>query len=146
MQDAHTPPVEAGQSARLAKAYAEAHFRKQELTAELGEVSKTLANLEEALVQAMIADELGDLSVETPRGRLRVFPRLETFVSVPPENKAAFVEVLEQQGFGELLDTSVHPSRLRAWVKEQQQEGELPSSIAHLLRITQVQRICTRAL
>lgn len=55
-------------------------------------------------------------------GRLTVTADL--FASIRPDQQLAAYDWLEQHGHGDLINAYVHPSTLKAWLKEQMQAGE----------------------
>jgi hypothetical protein len=129
----------------LAHRYAETLARKRRLEAEAKEAAKELETLDESLVNQMLSDGVEDLSVSTEDGRLRLFIRTDTFVSVSDQERLCDALI----AFGEegMVKTQVNNQTLRAWVREtEEREGSLPGSIAALLQVSRVQRIGTRSL
>lgn len=85
---------------------------------------------EEVLPQKMEADELTSLNVDGI-GRLTVAPQFRA--SVKAEHKMAMQEWLKENGFIELVQETINSSTLKAWVKEQLEEGnEVPTDYLNL--------------
>lgn len=147
MNSQHTDTLEPGTSTvELAKRFAEAKIAYQEKSAEAQSIHKELAALEEALVKSLEADGIGDLSVETREGRLRLYTRSETWVRIDPAMKGEVFEALKAAGHGDLVQEQVNANTLRAWYREQTENGTLPGSVRDMLTVQTSTKIGTRSV
>jgi hypothetical protein len=68
---------------------------------------------------------------------MRVSLRTDLYVSVNKSREEDFFEYLREHGAGDLIKETVHPSTLKAWGREQRENGqELPDNLVNSYEVT----------
>ncbi|HUH20616.1 MAG TPA: hypothetical protein VLZ09_02005, partial [Gaiellaceae bacterium] len=94
-------------SSDLAKICAMDYARVKRLDAELKTAKGVLDARERELADAMVAESVTQVQVETPEGKTTVFTRESFYASVLAADRAALLEWLKANGQGELVKEDV---------------------------------------
>lgn len=113
--------------------------RKQELEDELKEINAQIANYNNKLAEEMVNLELQRFSLE---GTL-YYLATDIYVSDIAPSREELHEVVRQQGFGDLIKQTIHPSTLKGFVKEQIKEngGEVPEWLEPYVRVYEQNKV-----
>lgn len=114
--------------------------RKDVLELELKEVNKRIRALsEQEIPEYMDENEIDKISID---GVGTVFLKTKVYANVKADDLNGFFEWLRDNGNGDIIKETVHPSTLNAFAKEQLSEGkELPDMLsARLYPTAQLRR------
>lgn len=96
--------------------------RKEALEEKLKQINKGIRDLaEQRIPEYMNENEIEKFTVE---GVGTCFLTTKVYANVKSEDKDAFFDWLRENGNGDLIKESVHPSTLNAFAKEQLTEGK----------------------
>lgn len=125
---------------RLAAMFEVNKAEKARLEAELKETNRVLKELEEVLLPeemnrlGMVKNNKG--SFTTPSG-MRVSLRTDVYASTVEAKKDEFFEWLRDNGAGSLIKETVHSQTLRAYVREQRENGvTIPEDLISVYEVT----------
>ncbi len=126
----------------LADNLSELNDRKKELEQELKDLKQNISETNESLAQEMVNEELQNFT----RNGLMFYLQTQTYVSDVASEREVLFEKLRDQGFGDLIKETVHPSTLRGFVKEQieQEGGDLPGWLDGLISIYEQEQVRMR--
>jgi len=116
----------------------EATRREQEAA-----LSTTVAEMEEMrplVVQAM--QEMGLERAKVAGFNFSLRPRY--FPTIKPDNYPKVVEYMRNNGWGDLVKETIHPSTLSSFVTEQIESGGLPPELGELITVAELQRVSVR--
>lgn len=107
--------------------------RKADLDEQIKAVNAEIEEVERALSEAMVAEEMQNFT----RNGLTFYLLPKLYVSPVAERKQEFFAWLRANGFGDMIQETVNANTLRAWVKEQMEENndELPEDLKPLLNV-----------
>jgi hypothetical protein len=99
----------------------------------LKNTNATIETVEQELVNAMIAEEMQNFT----RNGLTFYLLPKLYASPVAERKQELFAWLKANGYGDLVQETVHYNTLKAWVKEQMKENydELPEELKPLLNV-----------
>jgi len=120
-----------------------ADLRDQKKKAEdaLKEINERIAQTEEQLVAAMVAEEMQNF---TRNGRQFVLTS-RTYANAKAGMMPAVCAWMKDNALGDMVKESIHPQTLQAWVKEQIEEaGALPEELEPLLNVYEKSGISIR--
>lgn len=117
----------------LADKLRELKERKERLETELKDVNAQIEETDRALAAEMVANEIQNFV----RGGRMFYLKTETYVSSVAERKSELIEWLKDNGYGSIVQETVHPRTLSATVKELMEENgdELPRDLAELVNV-----------
>lgn len=102
--------------------------QKERLNDELTETNKKITHIEQAKLPSMM--ETAGITSFKVAGIGTVSVKNETFTYVPADNRENLYAALREQGHGDLISETVHPSTLNSFVKECLAAGmEVPDEI-----------------
>ena len=120
-----------------------ADLRDQKKKAEdaLKEINERIAQTEEQLVAAMVAEEMQNF---TRNGRQFVLTS-RTYANAKAGMMPAVCAWMKDNALGDMVKESIHPQTLQAWVKEQIEEvGALPEDLSELVNVYEKSGISIR--
>ena len=120
-----------------------ADLRDQKKKAEdaLKEINERIAQTEEQLVAAMVAEEMQNF---TRNGRQFVLTS-RTYANAKAGMMPAICDWMKDNALGDMVKESIHPQTLQAWVKEQIEEaGALPEDLSELVNVYEKSGISIR--
>ena len=116
----------------LADRLVELRERKGRLQDELKAVNAEIENVDRRLAEAMTLEELQSFSRD---GRL-FYLKTETYVSPTAGARPRLIEWLKENGFGDIVQETVHHRTLSATVKEMlDEDDELPDGLEQLVNV-----------
>lgn len=115
---------------------------KAALEEELKRVNADIGNAEFHLCSVM---KEGKMTSFNHDGNTFVYTR-DTRTSIPAEMKEDLLQVLRDQGYGDIVTENVHPSTLNSFVKERMEEndGLVPDWLGDLVSVTVLDKISVR--
>ena len=107
--------------------------RKEQLSELLKQVNAEIEEVDRQLSELMLAEEIQSF---VRSGRM-FYLKTETYVSAVAERKPELIEWLKANGYGSIVQETVHPRTLSATVKElkEEHEDELPPDLAELVNV-----------
>ncbi len=120
-----------------------AELRDQKKKSEdmLKEINEMIAQTEEQLVAAMVAEEMQNF---TRNGRQFVLTS-RTYANAKAGMMPAICDWMKGHELGDMVKESIHPQTLQAWVKEQIEEvGALPEDLSELVNVYEKSGISIR--
>lgn len=125
----------------LLRRYADLERRRREQETAL---RTTIAELEEMRPQVVAQmEEMGLESAKVGGFTFKLGRRY--YPTIPEENRGAVVEYLRDNGWGDLVRETVHPSTLSSFVTEQMEmSGRLPDELEDLITVAEFQRVQVR--
>lgn len=116
----------------LADRLVELRERKGRLQDELKAVNAEIENVDRRLAEAMTLEELQSFSRD---GRL-FYLKTETYVSPTAGARPRLIEWLKENGFGDIVQETVHHRTLSATVREMlDEDDELPDGLEQLVNV-----------
>lgn len=116
----------------LADRLVELRERKGRLQDELKAVNAEIENVDHRLAEAMTLEELQSFSRD---GRL-FYLKTETYVSPTAGARPRLIEWLKENGFGDIVQETVHHRTLSATVREMlDEDDELPDGLEQLVNV-----------
>ena len=116
----------------LADQLVELRERKGRLQDELKAVNAEIENVDRQLAEAMTWEELQSFSRD---GRL-FYLKTETYVSPTAGARPRLIEWLKENGFGDIVQETVHHRTLSATVREMlDEDDELPDGLEQLVNV-----------
>ena len=107
----------------------------------LKEINEMIAQTEEQLVAAMVAEEMQNF---TRNGRQFVLTS-RTYANAKAGMMPAICDWMKGHELGDMVKESIHPQTLQAWVKEQIEEvGALPEDLSELVNVYEKSGISIR--
>ena len=107
----------------------------------LKEINEMIAQTEEQLVAAMVAEEMQNF---TRNGRQFVLTS-RTYANAKAGMMPAICDWMKGHELGDMVKESVHPQTLQAWVKEKMEEaGALPEELEPLVNVYEKSGISIR--
>ena len=107
----------------------------------LKEINEMIAQTEEQLVAAMVAEEMQNF---TRNGRQFVLTS-RTYANAKAGMMPAICDWMKGHELGDMVKESVHPQTLQAWVKEKMEEaGALPEELEPMLNVYEKSGISIR--
>jgi len=117
-------------SSELARICATDYATVKRIDGELKTARAILDAREKDLADAMVAEGVTQVQVETPEGKTTVFTKESFYASVLVDDRPALLDWLKTNGQGELVKEDVNSSTLRKHVFELIQGGqELPPMV-----------------
>lgn len=126
--------------AALAAAYEAARQERDRLKEELDRAEAAFRDAESDLATHMAASEITSVTHQGTTYSLRH----EVYVSPKGGMADALCAWLRQHGAGDLVKETVHPSTLRAYVKEVMEAGELSDELEALVHVYEALKIARR--
>lgn len=115
--------------------------RKRELEAELEEVQRRIAELEERIVAEWVEAGVSRARVDG----YTVYLSREIWAAPEGGDHEGLAKALAALGLTEFAAVRVNHARLSAWVRELYREGqELPEAVAPLIRVSETYKIRVR--
>jgi len=106
---------------------------KKALNSRLKEVNQEIEATENGLVASMVDEEMQNFN----RAGYLFYLRTDTFVRPIPDRKAELYEWLKDNDHGALVYETVNANSLRAFVRELNENGELPVELGQLVVVTE---------
>ena len=120
-----------------------AELRDQKKKSEdmLKEINEMIAQTEEQLVAAMVAEEMQNF---TRNGKQFILTS-RTYANAKAGMMPKVCDWMKDNDLGDMVKESIHPQTLQAWVKEQIEEvGALPEELEPLLNVYEKSGISIR--
>ena len=119
------------------KRVAELTSLKRQAKATLADIQEEMDRIQQEVLDAMGAEGISSLRVDTSEGRFTVSPRRQLWAGVEEGQKRKAVEVLEALGLGDLV--SPNYQSLSSWVREHEDQGRpLPAEFAGVIAVREV--------
>ncbi len=117
----------------LAEKLKELREKEAQLKGELSEVRDQLNDTMNRLTEQMVNQEIQNFS----RNGLQFYLSTRVHVNDVAARREELYEKLKEQGYGDIVKETVHPSTLKAFVRELKEEhdDELPEWLEGLVRI-----------
>ena len=107
----------------------------------LKEINEMIAQTEEQLVAAMVAEEMQNF---TRNGKQFILTS-RTYASAKSGMMPKVCDWMKDNALGDMVKESIHPQTLQAWVKEQIEEaGALPEDLSELVNVYEKSGISIR--
>lgn len=116
---------------KLAAKLRELRERKKKLQDELKEVNAAIDQCEQALAEEMISQEVQNFNLD---GRT-FYLSTQVYASPKADRKYELYQWLKDNGYGDMVQETVHSRTLSAFVKELLDEGELPPELAEMVNV-----------
>ena len=120
-----------------------AELRDQKKKSEdmLKEINEMIAQTEEQLVAAMVAEEMQNF---TRNGKQFILTS-RTYANAKAGMMPKVCDWMKDNALGDMVKESIHPQTLQAWVKEQIEEvGALPEDLSELVNVYEKSGISIR--
>jgi hypothetical protein len=105
---------------------------KAAIEGQLKEVNTQIEQAEQDLVNAMVAEEMQNFV----RGGQMFYLTTKVYANAVPERKQELFTWLKANGYGDMVQETVHAQTLAAFVREQLDEAEeLPSDLEPLVNV-----------
>jgi hypothetical protein len=126
----------------LGKRYTEALEEKENLKERLKEANKRLDALQRELAQAMLLDEQARVTVDG----VSLSVHLHRYYNVYGSRHLKFFRLLEEDGFGDAVKSSINDKDFKAVIKalEAENAGELPLKYEDAVRVYEQWEISRR--
>ena len=109
--------------------------RKEKLSEQLKALNAEIEEVDRPLSGLMLAEEIQSF---VRSGRM-FYLKTETYVSAATDRKAELIEWLRANGFGDIVQETVHPRTLSATVKEMlEEDDELPEELSELVNVFEI--------
>lgn len=119
------------------KRYAELISLKRQAKATLNTIQEELTTLETELLDALAAEGIDQVRVDTDEGRFTIFPKRQIWAGIEEGKKLEAIEVLEKLGLKDLL--SPNYQSLSSWVREHEvTETPLPKEFEGVIAVREV--------
>lgn len=106
--------------------------RKADLDEQMKAVNAEIEEVEKALSEAMLAEEMQNFV----RGGLMFYLQTKTYASAVAERKAELFQWLKDNGYGDLVQETVNANSLAGFVREQLEENDgLPDGLEELVNV-----------
>lgn len=125
------------------KRYAELTSLKRQAKATLNTIQEELTTLETELLDALAAEGIDQVRVDTDEGRFTIFPRRTIWGGIEEGKKMEAIEVLEKLGLKDLL--SPNYQSLSSWIREHEETGiPLPEEFNGVIMVREVFSLAVR--
>lgn len=119
------------------KRYAELTSLKRQAKTTLADIQEEMDKIQQEVLDAMGAEGISSLRVDTSEGRFTVFPKRQLWAGIEEGMKMQAIEVLESLGLKDLL--SPNYQSLSSWVREHEdQDRPLPAEFAGVIAVREV--------
>jgi len=132
MEQAAVYKAETNEIFLLADRLKDLRVMKTDLDQQIKEVNAEIEKVEQALSQAMLAEEMQNFV----RGGLMYYLQTKTYASAVADRKPELFQWLKENGYGDMVQETVNTNTLAAFVREQLEESdELPGGLDDLVNI-----------
>lgn len=113
---------------------------KKEAELNIKEINAEIEKKQAALIELMINKEIGSFK----RGGYNFYINTRTFASVKAGKKPKLIEWLKKTPHAGMVREDINPQTLSAWIRELNDNGDLPEELSNYVNVFEKQSINIR--